>query len=67
MLDRDNDYRFYEKIFKYIPFFPKVKTSELGAAMVIEAEKNLLNLDPQNKLTKIYNNKQIKEFLEKKK
>ena len=65
LIDRDNDHRFFDKVYKYIPFVPKIKTMELGTAMVREAEKFLENQNLQNDIVKAYNNKEIKLFLNK--
>ena len=34
LVDRDGEYRTVEKIFKYVPFYPKVKWSDVSKVMV---------------------------------
>lgn len=38
ILNRDNDSRFGETLLKYTPFFPKIESKDLAAAIRIEAE-----------------------------
>eukprot|EP01017_Pseudomicrothorax_dubius_P022011 TRINITY_DN23693_c0_g2_i1.p1 TRINITY_DN23693_c0_g2~~TRINITY_DN23693_c0_g2_i1.p1 ORF type:complete len:225 (-),score=68.63 TRINITY_DN23693_c0_g2_i1:10-627(-) len=39
ILNRDNDSRFIEKVFKYVPFFPKTETATIARAMRLDAER----------------------------
>ena len=63
MLDRDNDKRPLDFLYKYIPFAPKIRTEELGSAIVVEAEKvHQGSLEGGNSFV-IYNNAALKEMI----
>ncbi len=39
ILDRENDDRLIEKIFKYVPFFPKISAVDIARCMMQDAER----------------------------
>jgi oxidoreductase len=67
LVDRDNDKRWGEILFKYIPFVPKIDSKDMARAMMREAElilerKNISKTIEVN----IYDNSQIKSLLKEK-
>eukprot|EP01016_Furgasonia_blochmanni_P042404 TRINITY_DN5629_c0_g1_i1.p1 TRINITY_DN5629_c0_g1~~TRINITY_DN5629_c0_g1_i1.p1 ORF type:complete len:233 (+),score=63.93 TRINITY_DN5629_c0_g1_i1:155-853(+) len=59
--DRDNDTRIVEKIFKYVPFVPKIDPPHLADALRRDAERVLDNGVPTTPVTITYENSQIKD------
>jgi hypothetical protein len=59
ILDRDNDFRFGEKVMKYTPFFNKIYSKDLGLAII---NIDLFISANNNKQKKIWEHKEIEEF-----
>ena len=41
LLNRDNDYRFAEKLFSWVPFIPKVSSEDWAKCMVVHTTEIL--------------------------
>eukprot|EP01016_Furgasonia_blochmanni_P057021 TRINITY_DN9832_c0_g1_i2.p1 TRINITY_DN9832_c0_g1~~TRINITY_DN9832_c0_g1_i2.p1 ORF type:complete len:239 (-),score=45.47 TRINITY_DN9832_c0_g1_i2:118-834(-) len=59
--DRDNDWRFLERFFTYVPFIPKIKAPHLADALRREAERVLDKGVPASPTSVTYVNAEIKK------